>query len=61
MKVVYTRGKYYITELSRSMDSQRLYRVFVNPGSKYWRDYTFSKYANVKLEAAIEWVNRRVQ
>ena len=56
-RVVYTRGKYYIAELTRSMDNQILYRVFVNDG--YWRNQKMSKYANVNLEECVNWITRR--
>ena len=56
-KVVFVRGKYYITEIGRSMDDQKLYRVYVD--SNYWRDQKNPKFVSVYLDHAIEWIANR--
>jgi hypothetical protein len=56
-RVAYVRGKYYITELTRPIDDEILYRVFINDG--YWRNQKISKFASVTLSRCIDWIARR--
>ena len=56
-KVIYIRGQYYITEIGRAMDDQKLYRVFKD--TNYWRDTRISKFSSVYLERCIDWINNR--
>ena len=56
-KVVFVRGKYYITEIGRSMDDQKLYRVYVD--SNYWRDQKNPKFVSVYLDHATDWITNR--
>ena len=56
-KIVYIREPYYITEIGRAMDDQKLYRVYKD--TNYWRDTKISKYTSVYLEHCIGWINKR--
>lgn len=56
-EVVYIRGKYYIAKLTRVMDNQILYRVFID--DDYWRNKAVSQYAHINLEECINWIGKR--
>ena len=56
-KVAFTKGKYYITGLTRECDGLILYRVFID--DNYWRNQKQAKFASVYLDHCIDWINKR--